>query len=451
MNNYLISASLIIIIITFCSMCFVLYVLYIKIKNKKEKLFNNANIDDLNNNVLINDSNLSNEITDSAQHQIIPVVQLPTNYEVNENLIYEITSPKLLSRISSLSPTIVNALGKTRAVSTTVSTTIKGDFYKVTLEKGGKLIKVKGDASFYRAMSKVGNNINEHAKLSKIQPETLTKTKKSTSLATSATANIMNVASLVVGQYYMSEVNTKLEGIEKSITDITNFQQRKFKSQIRSLLANISDMSIFSEEFFEDDTIRNNKLLHLQQLKEQTTQLLEQVNLSLEEDMQKKGKINFKIYKDSVEEFESLVFFQKTLLKLLYEIGRLTFIFGKGKLSRESSLSLYQSYKDISENVRKKLISWQKKQIEQHKIILEDYKFRKKGFEGAISNVTGLIKDEWRYSKLDFNLANKVNNQLLISKSENTEEEINLYKENTHLLIRSGKTYLLLPEESKNT
>lgn len=232
----------------------------------------------------------------------------------------------------------------------------------------------------------------------------------------------------------------------KSISDISDFQNRELKSRVRSLVANVGDMSIFIEEIFEDDTIRNNKLIHLQRLKEQTTQLLEQVNLSIEDNVQERSKIDFKTYTNSVNEFESLVFFQETLLEVLQEIGRLTFIFGKGKVSQESSLSLFRSYQGSSTRLRKKLADWQIEQIEKQKIILEDHKFRKQGIEGAVTSVTGLIKDDWRYSKLDVAVADKVRHQLSIVRIENADKESNLYEEDIQLLMRDGKTYLWLPE-----
>lgn len=108
-----------------------------------------------------------------------------------------------------------------------------------------------------------------------------------------------------------------------------------------SLVVNVQSISTFSEEIFEDETIRNNKLIHLQQLQEQTTQLLEQVNLEIEELIQKEIQISYEEYSSIVKTLDGLVFFQKILLRVLQEIGKLTVVFGNGKLSQESSFLMH--------------------------------------------------------------------------------------------------------------
>ena len=65
----------------------------------------------------------------------------------------------------------------------------------------------------------------------------------------------------------------------------------------------------------------------------------------------------------------------------------------------------------------------------------------------VVANVTGLIKDEWRYSQLDEDIINEVKHQLTLAKVEHEAEEITLYQEDIQLSIRDGKTYLWLPEK----
>lgn len=376
---------------------------------------------------------------------LVSVSKLPMNVEVEENLLHEITAPNIMTRLSSLSPAIVNALEKTQTVTTTTTTKISGDYYKVSLKKGGELVKSKNMEDAYRGFTRGPKGIKEQANLMKANPTKIKKITTNTKMATSAVANVMNVASLIVGQYYMSEINSKLEGMNKSLSAISDYQKREFKSRVRSLVANVQAISTFSEEIFEDESIRNNKLIHLQQLQEQTTQLLEQVNLEIEEIIQKKSQISYEEYSSNVNQLESLVFFQKILIKVLQETGKLTLAFGKGKLSQESSFSLFHTYIEQTSTLSSKLIEWQENLIEKYAIDMNASKRRKQGIEGVVSNITGVINNDWRYAKLDEELTIKIKHQLNPVKVEPEFYEINLYHDDLQLLIKDGKTYLWLP------
>ena len=378
---------------------------------------------------------------------LVSVSRVPMNVEVEESRLHEITDPNIMTRLSSLSPAIVNALGKTKTVTTTTTTKISGDYYQVSLKKGGELVKSKNMENAYRGFTRGPKGVKEQANLMKVSP---TKTKKittNTRMATSAVANVMNVASLVVGQYYMSEVNSKLEGINKSLSAISDYQKREFKSRVRSLVVNVQSISTFSEEIFEDETIRNNKLIHLQQLQEQTTQLLEQVNLEIEELIQKEIQISYEEYSSIVKTLDGLVFFQKILLRVLQEIGKLTVVFGNGKLSQESSFSLMHTYVEQIAILSDDLAVWQDQYIDNFAIDLDASKRRKQGIEGVVTNITGVIKDDWRYAKLEEGLTVKIKQQMTPDKIEWKSQETDLYQKDLQLLIKDGKTYLWLPEE----
>lgn len=378
---------------------------------------------------------------------LVSFSKLPMNVEVEESRLHEITDPNIMIRLSSLNPAIVNALGKTQTVTTTTTTKISGDYYKVSLKKGGELVKSKNMEDAYRGFTRGPKGVKEHANLMKVSP---TKTKKittNTKMATSATANVMNVASLIVGQYYMSEVNSKLEGMNKSLSAMSDYQKREFKSRVRSLVANVQAISTFTEEIFEDETIRNNKLIHLQQLQEQTTQLLEQVNLEIEELIQKETQISYEEYSSIVNKLDGLVFFQKILLRVLQEIGKLTVVFGNGKLSQESSFSLVHTYVEQIAILSDDLTVWQDQYIDNFAIDLNASKRRKQGIEGVVTNITGVIKDDWRYAKLEEGLTVKIKQQMTPDKIEWKSQETDLYQKDLQLLIKDGKTYLWLPEE----
>ncbi len=52
----------------------------------------------------------------------------------------------------------------------------------------------------------------------------------------------MNVASLVVGQYYMAEVDAKLEQLQAGVDKVIEFQETQFKSKILSLIPKVGGL-----------------------------------------------------------------------------------------------------------------------------------------------------------------------------------------------------------------
>ncbi|HFU9602871.1 TPA: topoisomerase IV, partial [Streptococcus agalactiae] len=133
-------------------------------------------------------------------------------------------------------------------------------------------------------------------------------------------ANVMNVASLVVGQYYMSEVNDKLQTMNKSISEIGDFQQREFKSKIFSLITRVGKISKFSSDILENDELRNRMLHSLDSIEGEVTQLLQQVNITIDDLSTHNKQIDFKTYSEKINEFNKLVTYQKVLVSLLEEI-----------------------------------------------------------------------------------------------------------------------------------
>lgn len=45
-------------------------------------------------------------------------------------------------------------------------------------------------------------------------------------------SSVMNIASILVEQYYMSEINCRLQTIEKEVKNISSFQKNEFESKV---------------------------------------------------------------------------------------------------------------------------------------------------------------------------------------------------------------------------
>ena len=91
----------------------------------------------------------------------------------------------------------------------------------------------------------------------------------------------MGVASMVVGQYYMTKINAELGEISDGISQIQDFQDNEYRSRVFSLVAHVKKIADFQTEILENDELRLSKIAQLDSLEEECTQLLGQANLTL--------------------------------------------------------------------------------------------------------------------------------------------------------------------------
>ncbi|MGV7733165.1 hypothetical protein PJJ93_28845, partial [Mycobacterium kansasii] len=82
-------------------------------------------------------------------------------------------------------------------------------------------------------------------------------------------------------------------------------------------------ISKFSSDILENEELRNRKLHSLDNIEGEVTQLLQQVNITIDELSQSNEQIDFKSYSERIDEFNKLLGFQKVLVSLLEEIGKL--------------------------------------------------------------------------------------------------------------------------------
>lgn len=291
---------------------------------------------------------------------------------------------------------------------------------------------MKGAArGFYRGK----NSIRGHANFIKTNPQKISKV----STMANGVANIMSVGSLVVGQYYMTEISSKLESISNSISEISDFQNREFKSRILSLIARVEKISNYSMEILENDELRILKLQTLDDLEGEGTQLLQQVNLTISELINKNHKLDYKTYQVKVDEFSILAEYQRILINLLEEICKLTYLLGKGEISNEMSYSIYNTYLNQSNQTIEMLEVWHEEQVGQLGIEIDKNRVMKKGL---FATALGVVNEDLKYKELANGLLDKINGQ----RSENrlvVNSTKNLYDEDVQIIIKDGKYYYL--------
>lgn len=370
---------------------------------------------------------------------LIPIERLPATTKIEEKSLFEITNRTVIARISETIPTAVEILANT-----ITNKALKNvELYKAVIPSGAVLADSKQMEGAVRGFYQGAKGIKGQANFVKVDPTNISKATK----VANGVANVMNVGSLVVGQYYMSEINSRLETMSKNVSKISDFQDREFKSRILSLIARVGKISNFSSEILESDDLRNCKLQTLDDLEGEGTQLLQQVNLTIDEIIKKNQKPDYREYQEKVDDFRVLTEYQQMLVSILEKISKLTYLLGKGQISYEMSYSIFNAYLKQSNQIRAALEGWHEKQVESLGIDIDKNRISKKGIEGFFAAIPGFVDDNLNYKELKNGLGQKINaqkskNQLMLNEPED------VYGKDVQIIIKDGKYYYL--HESSN-
>lgn len=366
----------------------------------------------------------------------IPIEILPATTRIEDKSLFEITDRTVISRISGLIP-FASQTG-TRAMANNALNPLKGtELVKMDIPFS-RLTKSKDMVGAARGYVHGGKGVAAQANLIKVDMKKVT---KATNVA-NGVANVMNVGSLVVGQYYMSEISCKLETMTRSIDKISDFQDREFKSRILSVIALVEEISQFSCEIMGDNEQRTTKLSALENLKTTATELLGQVNITISEITQKSPNPDYEDYKSKVGDLKVLVKYQNILIAVLAEISKLTYLLGKGAISTDRSYATYSKYLEQAKQTRTLLGQWHDKQVMSLHIDLGKERISKAGFEAIIWAPLGLIDDKFKFKTLKRSLVCDINTQASRS-FKSPDEPKRIYDEDVEIIIKDGKYYYL--------
>ncbi len=147
--------------------------------------------------------------------------------------------------------------------------------YRAIIPVGTKLTDSKAMENAVRGIYHGTDGIKGHANLVAVEAQ------KGTAVVANTTAAAMGVASMVVGQYYMTQINAELGEISDGISKISDFQDNEYRSRVFSLVAHVKKIADFQVEILENNELRLSKIAQLDSLEEESTQLLGQANLTL--------------------------------------------------------------------------------------------------------------------------------------------------------------------------
>lgn len=387
-----------------------------------------------------------NALESSMKHDLaITFDDLPALTEQEESQLVEVKDSQLLARIDNAIPGTLQAVANTGAVNAyQEAAKSAGQLYQAIIPKGAVLDKSRAMEGAVRGSYRdVANSIKGNANWVAVDG------KAANNIAAVGVANAaMNVASMVVGQYYMSQINDQLADINAGIEKVADFQQTEFKSKVYALVAEVQKSSTFQVETIENDELRNRELSHLKSLEHECAQLLGQANLSLQDISGKKG-LDYDAYEKKIGEAENWFQYQQILLEVMYKISDLSYALNLGAISRENSYALYLPYAKQSEGTLAKLNEWHDEHVKRLEINVEESRRKRQGVEGFFMGALGLFNDDFNYKKMSQSTIARIEHQAENASTVKGIEDDDLYQEDVRLIAKDGKLFYLPQQKAK--
>lgn len=387
-----------------------------------------------------------NALESSMKHDLaITFDDLPALTEQEESQLVEVKDSQLLARIDNAIPGTLQAVANTGAVNAyQEAAKSAGQLYQAIIPKGAVLDKSRAMEGAVRGSYRdVANSIKGNANWVAVDG------KAANNLAAVGVANAaMNVASMVVGQYYMSQINDQLADINAGIEKVADFQQTEFKSKVYALVAEVQKSSTFQVETIENDELRNRELSHLKSLEHECAQLLGQANLSLQDISGKKG-LDYDAYEKKIGEAENWFQYQQILLEVMYKNSDLSYALNLGAISRENSYALYLPYAKQSEGTLAKLNEWHDEHVKRLEINVEESRRKRQGVEGFFMGALGLFNDDFNYKKMSQSTIARIEHQAENASTVKGIEDDDLYQEDVRLIAKDGKLFYLPQQKAK--
>lgn len=364
-------------------------------------------------------------LKDNSNNIEITLDIITKDFIENENQLVEIKEKDTIAKINQMIPTLFK-MGK--AVNSMKNAE---DLFRVIIPKGANLMgsdKIRGIYTY-------GNGIAGHVELKKVVSKNMMKAKEGLSVA-------MAIGSMVVGQYYMDQINNKLEMISDDISKIQNFQNNEYRSKVASLVVHIKEISDFKAEILENNELRISKINQLNNLEQLCTQLLEQA-LNTVASSCSKNNSNFHEYEAEVKYVHTWYLYQNSLFEVLNKISDLKYTLNFGKVSKAQCSNLYRFYKDRVSSSCSKLAQWHFESHERLQIHINEGRRRKEFIDAAVTFIPSLFDDNFNYFELNYNLVEMIKNQSEDNINIQYLDTTELYNEDVQIIVKEDKLYYL--------
>lgn len=377
---------------------------------------------------------------DNSQEFVIQMEMLPAEAIPDKSKLVEITDSKVLAHVNNLVPGLAQA--GNAANNAVQAVQANGEvLYRAIIPAGAKLTDSRAMENAVRGIYHGADGIKGHANLVGVEAQ------KGTAVVANTAAAAMGVASMVVGQYYMTQINAELGEISDGITKIADFQDNEYRSKVFSLIAHVKKIAYFQSEILENNELRMSKISQLDSLEEECTQLLGQANLTLA-GYAKKNDLDYDAYEKELKEAQNWFMYQKSLLDVLYKISDLRYTLHLGVVSREQCVALLPTYTQQVADTQSRLSNWHQETAKRLDISPEDGKRKRVGFDGVVHFIPGLFKEELNFRPIEKNTANMITAQASGYEGHH-QDTTGLYAEDVQLIAKDGKVYYLPESKAK--
>lgn len=373
----------------------------------------------------------------ALQEILIQMEMLPADSIPDKNKLIEITDSKVLAKVNNLIP----GLAQAGNAANNAMQVLQGNgevLYRAILPAGAKLTDSKAMENAVRGIYHGADGIKGHANFMAV------KAQKGTEAIANATAAAMGVAAMIVGQYYMTQINSELGVISDGVSKISEFQNDEYRSRVFSLITHVKKIADFQIEILENQELRLSKIAQLNNLEEECAKLLGQANLALARYAGKK-KLDYDAYEKELKEAQDWYMYQKSLLEVLYKISDLIYALHLGNVSREQCNAILPTYTKQVSDTQDRLSDWHQENTINLKIDTDEKRRKRAGIDGAIHFIPGLIKEDMRFKAINNNTVNMITTQTSGFETANAQDTTDLYEEDVQLIAKDGKIYYFPP------
>ena len=367
---------------------------------------------------------------------IIQMEMLPAEAIDDDTKLVEITDSKVLAHINNLVPGLAQAGNAVNNAAQAVQAANGEVLYRAVIPAGAKVMEGAARGIYHGA-----DGIKGHANLVAVEAQ------KGTAVVVNTAAAAMGVASMVVGQYYMTQINAELGEISDGISQIQDFQDNEYRSRVFSLVAHVKKIADFQTEILENDELRLSKIAQLDSLEEECTQLLGQANLTLVGFAKKTG-LDYEAYEKALGNAQNWFMYQKALLDVLYKISDLRYTLHLGAISREQCVALLPTYTQQVSDTQERLTAWHNGTTQRLGIETDEIRRKRAGFDGVIHFIPGLFNDDFNFRSIEKKTATMISAQASGHEALHIADTSKLYAEDVQLISKNGKLYYL-PENKE--
>lgn len=361
------------------------------------------------------------------------VEQLPDVIEENELSLIEIKDEKVISRLTSAVPQLAQVGINAGALAQGTQLVNQG-VYQVILPVGAKLVKSQNVEGAVRGFFRQGNGIAGQANW--IATDSTVNKIASVNMANAA----MGAAALVVGQYYMKQINTQMIELNNTINKLADFQMAEYKGKVLTLMTQIKRASDFQTEILEDNNLRNEEIQRLQMLETTCMDLLNQANVTISDLCSTEG-VSFEKYENIMKEVSVWQKYQEALTDVLYMIADFNYTLHLGALSKEQCYSAYSNIYDTDNLMLDKLKKWHEFHRKKFKIDVDQARMERQGIDAIIHKPLEMFSENWKYRNIGREAAVNIRVQKNTSVINRTLDMRDRYNEDVRILVKDGKMF----------